>query len=505
MQASGLRGKIVMSAAAVVICTSAMIALAAALFYVSQQVTTLQSRSTAVARSLTVQLERITNLGISIEDILGFDEQCAEAVLSYPGMSYAQIVKIDGTILFDSRREYANRKIASSDLLAVLIQGEITPQHPIDGDYVVLEPVRNASGSRIASVIVAFPHSLVQKGLLRMLVTGGTVGAIMGALGLLVLYAFLRRQVIKPVTALLRTVAHVREHPGDYSVRVPLPQQEDEIGLLVSGFNQLLDEMEERERELIQARDASDQANRLKSNFLAAMSHDLRTPMHAILSMNELLRNTALTEKQQRYSLNVHKAGQWLLGIINDILAFAKIESGKLELMNAEFDLRQLIVDTITLQEDFAHSKKLSLSWSVAEEIPARLIGDGPRLMQMLTNLISNAIKFTEQGSVHLDVMPSHQHINFSVTDTGIGIDPAKLSLLFEPFVQVASADAQRRSGTGLGLSIVKQLAEAMGGEVGVDSALQNGATFWFTARLRPAPPRPTPEETGSATHPPAA
>ncbi|MDP5240174.1 ATP-binding protein [Uliginosibacterium sp. 31-16] len=485
MLKSGLRSKIIFSAAVVIVVTTGMIALAATLFFVSQQVNTLQSRSSAVARGLTVQLERITNLGIAIEDIVGFDEQCSESVRSYPGMSYTQVVRTDGTILFDSRPQHAGHKLESPILMKAMQQGETAPARPIDGEYVVLEPVLNASSSRVASVIVAFPRSLVDDAVVHMLLLGGGVGACVGALGLLVLFAFLRHQVIKPISALVRTVTHVRDHPGDYSVRVP-PQQDDEIGLLVDGFNQLLGKMEERERELIEARDTSDKANRMKSDFLAAMSHDLRTPMHAILSMNELLRGTSLTEKQQRYSLNVHKAGQWLLGIINDILAFAKIESGKLDLLNAEFDLRQLVEDIITLQEDFAHSKKLSLTWQVAEEIPERLIGDGPRLMQMLTNLISNAIKFTEQGSVHLDVMPAHQHITFSVTDTGIGIDPAKLSLLFEPFVQVASADAQRRSGTGLGLSIVKQLAEAMGGEVGVDSSLQHGATFWFTARLRP-------------------
>lgn len=486
MLKSGLRSKIIISAAAMMIVSTATIALTTSMLFVSHYIDTLQSRSTAVARGLTVQLERITNLGIALEDILGFDEQCADAVRSYAGMSYTRVVSVDGSILFDSSPGRGGQKLDSPALIKALREGEIRPTSPIDDQYVVLEPIMNASGSHVASVIVAFPRALVDTASQRMLLLGGGIGAGVGALGLLIMYAMLRRQVIKPVTALLRTVAHVREHPGDYSVRVP-PQRNDEIGLLVTGFNQLLDSMEQRDRELIEARDTSDRANRMKSDFLAAMSHDLRTPMHAILSMNELLRGTALTDKQQRYSLNVHKAGQWLLGIINDILISAKIESGKLELMTTEFDLRQLLEDTVTLQEDFAHSKKLSLSWQAADDIPARLIGDGPRLMQMLTNLISNAIKFTEQGSVHLDVSQAHQHINFSVTDTGIGIDPTKLSLLFEPFVQVASADALRRSGTGLGLSIVKQLAEAMGGEVGVDSSLQHGATFWFTARLTAA------------------
>lgn len=485
MTSFGLRTKLVFSAGAVIVFTTATITVLAAFYYLSHHIETLQSRSVAVARSLTVQLERITNLGIATEDIVGFEEQCQEAVQAFPGTSYTQVVSPDGRILFDSRPHYIGQQIGAQAVREAFAHEVRILSQPVDGDYLVVEPLRNPN--RTAYVVVAFPRSLVDDMARHILILGGIFGIGVATLGPLILYAVLRRMVIRPITAMVEVVGHLQEHPGDYSVRVP-HQHDDEIGLLVAGFNRLLDSLEERERELIEARDASDHANRQKSDFLAAMSHDLRTPMHAILSMNELLRATPLTDKQQRYSLNVQKAGQWLLGIINDILAFAKIESGKLELVHAEFDLRQLVADVLTLQEDFARSKNLALTSSIADDIPPRLIGDGPRLMQMLTNLLSNAIKFTPQGSVHLDVVRSHQHLSFSVTDTGVGIDPSKLSLLFEPFVQVASADAQRRSGTGLGLSIVKQLAEAMGGEVGVDSSLQHGATFWFTARLQAAP-----------------
>lgn len=490
MLTNGLRAKIILSLGVVIVVTAAMIALSATLFVGRQQIKALQSRSNAVAHSLSIQLERVANLGISVADIVGFDEQCREAVRAYPGMHYTQVITPEGKVLFDSRPGYTGRRIASSVLEATRPTGNSTPDATVEGDFIVTDPVRDASGRQIAAVVVAFPHSLIDKAMWRMLIQGGTVGALVGAFGLLLLYVFLRRQVVKPLASLARTMAHLRENPGDYSVRAQCDQN-DEIGLLVSGFNQLLDRIEARERELIEARNTSDHANKLKSDFLAAMSHDLRTPMHAILSMNELLRSTPLTDKQARFSLNIQKAGQWLLGIINDILTFAKIESGKLELIHGEFDLRQLIGETVALQEDVAQGKKLQLTWHIAEDIPEKLIGDAPRLMQMLTNLISNALKFTTQGSVHVDVMRTHQHFSFSVTDTGVGIDQGKLSLLFEPFVQVASADALRRSGTGLGLSIVKQLAEAMGGEVGVDSSLQKGATFWFTAQLRsPADPQ---------------
>lgn len=479
----GLRSKILIIAALVILFVTASFAITGTLVYLTHHVDLLQSRSHAVARGLSVQLQRITGLGIAIADITGFDVQCREAVRSYPGVEYALVVSPEGEVLFADNPARIGQKIAAGPLEEALRLGRSDARIPDDASYAVIEPVVNPSGRTIANVIVAFPRSDIEDKIRQMLKAGLLTGTCVGAAGLLVLYLMLRHFVTRPISALMKVVADLQAHPGDYSARVP-PHHDDEIGLLVSGFNRLLDTIEEREHELIKARDVSDRANRIKSDFLAAMTHDLRTPMHAILSMNELLRGTELTEKQQRYSHNVHKAGHWLLGIINDILTFARIEAGKLELIPEEFSIRQLLEDTLALQEDFARGKKLSLSYTISPELPPYLIGDAPRLMQMLTNLISNAIRYTDEGSVHLDVMPLHQRVSFSVTDTGIGIDPAKLHLLFEPFTQVANADGQRRSGTGLGLSIVKQLAEAMGGEVGVDSALQHGATFWFTARL---------------------
>lgn len=481
----GLRSKIIIIAGLVILFVTAAFALAGTLVYLNHHVELLQSRSQAVAKSLAVQLERITSFGLSISDVSGFDAQCVEVVRSYPGVEYAMVTSPAGLVLFSDRPALNGSRIASRQIIRALEAGQSQVEDTSQASYAVIEPVRNASAHTVANVIVAFPRSDIEAKMRQMLLIGLAAGGTAAIAGLLVLYLMLRYFVTGPLSVLMDVVTRLQEKPGDYGARVP-PQQDDEIGLLVNAFNRLLASIEERERELIEARNTSDKASRLKSDFLAAMSHDLRTPMHAILSMNELLRATPLTEKQQRYSHNVHKAGHWLLGIINDILTFAKIESGKLELMSAAFNLRQLVTDTLSLQEDFAHGKKLALSCNVSPELAEQMLGDAPRLMQMLTNLLSNAIRYTDAGSVRVDVMPLHGRVSFSVTDTGIGIDRNKLHLLFEPFVQVASADGQRRSGTGLGLSIVKQLAEAMGGEVGVDSSLQHGASFWFTARLEP-------------------
>lgn len=483
----GLRSKVIIIAGLVILFVTAAFAVAGTYVYLCHHVELLQSRSHAVAKSLAVQLERITSFGLSINDVTGFDAQCMEVVRNYPGVKYALVTTPGGFVLFSDSPELAGTHLSSRPITSALEEGRNQVEDTSNASYAVIEPVRNATGRTIANVIVAFPRSDIELKIRQMLLVGMGAGAVVGLFGLVVLYLMLRYFVTRPLSALMTVVTRLQASPGDYSFRVA-PQRDDEIGLLVSGFNSLLDSIEEHERELIEARNASDKANRLKSDFLAAMSHDLRTPMHAILSMNELMRATPLTDKQQRYSLNIHKAGHWLLGIINDILTFAKVEAGKLEIVPAEFNLRQFVADTLALQEDFARDKKLTLSANVSPELPEQLIGDAPRLMQMLTNLLSNAIKYTDSGSVHVDVMPLHGRVSFSVTDTGIGIDRNKLHLLFTPFVQVASADGQRRSGTGLGLSIVKQLAEAMGGEVGVDSSLQHGATFWFTARLERKP-----------------
>ncbi|PAS97252.1 MAG: hypothetical protein CGU28_05695 [Candidatus Dactylopiibacterium carminicum] len=440
----GLRSKIILSAALMTFATTASIAITATWLYVSHHVETLQSRSSAVARSLAIQLERLAGLGIAVGDIVGFEEQCQEAVRAYPGVAFAQIVGLDGIVLFDNRPGHTGTRLQTPLLGESLQIGELVAQRPEDGHYLVLMPVYDPAGSRVATSVVGFPSSLVEATISHTMALGGSVGLLVAGFSLLLLYKLLQHFVIKPIDALVAAMSHVRDNPGDYSVRVP-EQREDEFGVLVNGFNQLLRNIEEREKELILARDASDKANRMKSDFLAAMSHDLRTPMHAILSMNELLQGTHLTDKQRRYAFNVQKAGQWLLGIINDILAFAKIEAGKLELMSSPFDLHQLVEDTVTLQEDFARSKNLGLSFRIAPDLSAQMLGDGPRLMQMLTNLISNAIKFTDAGNIHLDVMQANNCVAFSVTDTGIGIDADKVAQLFEPFVQVATPDSHRR------------------------------------------------------------
>ena len=482
----GLRPKILLIAIAVILVVCAGVLWSASSHYYSSYSETLLSRSLSIAKSLSQQMERITSLGIPIESVVGFEEQCSEVIRAYPNVDYAMVVSHEGTILFHSDPKLIGTKLSSQELIKALPRGEFTLKLENETQYVATEPIQNAKSSQEASAVVGFSRRYIDTELSQLNRSILLIVAIGSLIGLGILYLGLHHLIIRPSRELVQVASHIRAHPGDYSLRLTPIQRKDEIGLMVESFNQLLKDIQSHEAELIRAKDDSDQANQSKSVFLAAMSHDLRTPMHAILSMNELMLSTQLTERQQRYTHNIEKAGRWLLGIINDILEFAKIESGKLELLKSEFDLYQLVQDVVGLQEEIALGKKLQLSQDIARDVPRWVFGDGPRLMQILTNLISNSIRYTDKGSIHVQVINAGSHIVFSVTDTGIGVDPEKIHLLWEPFVQVAAADSQRRSGTGLGLAIVKQLAEAMGGTVGVDTSPGKGATFWFTARLDP-------------------
>jgi len=273
-----------------------------------------------------------------------------------------------------------------------------------------------------------------------------------------------------------------------HTMKVPILRP-DGAPLFLLGVTEDITVQKEAEAKLVLAVKTAEEASRAKSEFLANMSHEIRTPINGIIGMTELALQTTLTDEQREFLETVETASNHLLGVINDILDFSRMEAGKLEMISTPFSLRDTIAETMTTLAIQAHSKGLELLYQVQPDIPDPLIGDPGRLRQVLVNLSGNAIKFTSEGEVSMDVTldtdaEDNVVLHFAVTDTGMGIPRDKQDKIFQAFEQVDTSMTRQFGGTGLGLAISTQLVHMMNGRIWVESELGKGSTFHFTARF---------------------
>lgn len=490
-----LRLRVALVAAAAVVLATLASTLASRALIVSQLVEAQQDHGKTVAQGLAIQLQRILALGLRIDEVQGFEAQCRETLAAHNDVAYVVVLLLEGRVLAQDAQPGVllpepgalSRALAQADARAVALP---------DGSRPVAVQVKDLTGSPVAQIVVGFPQALLDEAAARLLRTQLAAGGAALVLTLLLLWWAMSRWVTRPLARIVERMNAIDPRRAATAATVEGSSggpPDPDLAAIDDAVARLLARLREHEAELVTTRDQALEASRLKSEFLSVMSHEVRTPLNAVLGMAQLLETTPLDAQQRAWLGHLQNGGETLLAMVSDILDLASIEAGRLHLHPEPTDLGAVVREVTDLHSAQALAKNLRLEVLIDAGLPKAAWVDSQRLRQVLGNLLSNAVKFTAQGRVQVDAALQADGAGWTLTvsDSGPGIPEAFRPHLYQSFRQGTQGTARRHGGTGLGLAIVHRLLRAMGGSITCESRPGSGATFVVSLPLQSPPPPP--------------